>query len=103
MDVLIVGVLQLGVYIMAPTFCETYNYYSPRWQHGDVSASLASLDHCPFAVSMRAADRVLVLTEPWFCRCELPLSSGVLLVVAVAVVVVVVVVVVVAVVVVVEM
>jgi len=33
------------------------------WQHGNVSASLSSLDTCPFAVSMRAAHRVLVLTD----------------------------------------
>ncbi|CAE6957916.1 MET14, partial [Symbiodinium sp. CCMP2456] len=33
------------------------------WQHGDVSASLSSLDRCPFAVSMRAVHRVLVLTD----------------------------------------
>lgn len=33
------------------------------WQHGNVSASLASLETCPFAVSMRHARRVLVLTD----------------------------------------
>ncbi|CAJ1332799.1 unnamed protein product, partial [Effrenium voratum] len=33
------------------------------WQHGDVSASLSSLDSCPFAVAMRATRRVLVLTD----------------------------------------
>lgn len=38
---------------------------SLRWQHGDVSASLASLETCPFAISMRHARRVLVLTALW--------------------------------------
>lgn len=33
------------------------------WQHGNVSASLASLETCPFAISMRHARRVLVLTD----------------------------------------
>lgn len=33
------------------------------WQHGDVSASLASLETCLFAISMRHARRVLVLTD----------------------------------------
>ncbi|CAK9012256.1 unnamed protein product [Durusdinium trenchii] len=33
------------------------------WQHGDISASLSSLDRCPFAIGMRAARRVLVLTD----------------------------------------
>ena len=51
------------VVFSAGTGWETRETKLPRWQHGNVSASLSSLDTCPFAVSMRAAHRVLVLTD----------------------------------------
>ena len=54
-----------GKVFFGRNWLETRETKLPRWQHGNVSASLSFLDTCPFAVSMRAAHRVLVLTVPW--------------------------------------